>query len=52
MEWKLEVVPIPVADVDRAKHFYAEQLGFVVDLDTRLGEEMRLVQLTPPRSGC
>jgi catechol 2,3-dioxygenase-like lactoylglutathione lyase family enzyme len=52
MEWKLEVVPIPVADVNRAKHFYAEQLGFVVDLDTRLGEEMRLVQFTPPGSGC
>jgi catechol 2,3-dioxygenase-like lactoylglutathione lyase family enzyme len=52
MEWKLEVVPVPVTDVDRAKHFYAEQVGFVVDLDTRIGDEMRLVQLTPPGSSC
>ena len=52
MDWKLEVVPVPVSDVDRAKTFYAEQLGFVVDLDTRIGDEMRLVQLTPPGSGC
>jgi catechol 2,3-dioxygenase-like lactoylglutathione lyase family enzyme len=52
MDWKLEVVPIPVSDVDRAKRFYAEQVGFVVDLDTRIGDEMRLVQLTPPGSGC
>ena len=52
MDWKLEVVPIPVTDVDRAKRFYAEQVGFVVDLDTRIGEDVRLVQLTPPGSGC
>jgi catechol 2,3-dioxygenase-like lactoylglutathione lyase family enzyme len=52
MEWKLEVVTIPVADVDRAKHFYSEQAGFVVDLDTQLNGEIRLVQLTPPGSGC
>ena len=52
MDWKLEVVPVPVSDVDRAKTFYAEQLGFVVDLDTRIGDEMRLVQLTPHGSGC
>jgi catechol 2,3-dioxygenase-like lactoylglutathione lyase family enzyme len=52
MEWKLEVVPIPVSDVDRAKDFYSEQVGFLVDLDTQLGDEMRLVQLTPPGSGC
>ena len=52
MDWKLEVVPVPVSDVDRAKRFYAEQVGFVVDLDTRLGDEIRLVQLTPPGSGC
>ena len=52
MDWKLEVVPVPVSDVDRAKTFYADQLGFVVDLDTRIGDEMRLVQLTPPGSGC
>jgi predicted enzyme related to lactoylglutathione lyase len=52
MDWKLEVVPIPVADVDRAKRFYGEQVGFVVDHDTRVGDEMRVVQLTPPGSAC
>jgi catechol 2,3-dioxygenase-like lactoylglutathione lyase family enzyme len=51
MDWKLEVVPIPITDIDRAKQFYAEQLGFNVDLDIPLGET-RLVQLTPPGSGC
>jgi catechol 2,3-dioxygenase-like lactoylglutathione lyase family enzyme len=51
MEWKLEVVMVPVADVDRAKHFYSEQVGFAVDLDTQMGET-RFVQLTPPGSGC
>jgi catechol 2,3-dioxygenase-like lactoylglutathione lyase family enzyme len=52
MDWKLEVVTIPVTDVDRAKRFYSEQVGFVVDLDTRIGDEVRLVQLTPPGSAC
>lgn len=52
MDWKLEVVPIPVSDVDRAKLFYSEQLGFVVDLDTRLTHDIRFVQLTPPGSAC
>jgi catechol 2,3-dioxygenase-like lactoylglutathione lyase family enzyme len=52
VDWKLEVVPLPVADVDRAKRFYAEQLGFVVDLDESIGDEMRFVQLTPPGSAC
>ena len=52
MEWKLEVVPIPVSDVDRAKRFYSGLVGFVVDLDTRISDEMRLVQLTPSGSGC
>jgi hypothetical protein len=52
MDWKLEVVPVPITDVDRAKHFYSEQVGFVVDLDTQITDEMRLVQLTPPGSGC
>ena len=51
MDWKLEVVVVPVADVDRAKHFYAGQVGFAVDHDTQAGE-MRIVQLTPPGSGC
>ncbi len=52
MDWKLEVVPLPVADIDRAKRFYAERLGFVVDLDHQITAEMRLVQLTPPGSAC
>ncbi len=52
MDWKLEVVQVPVSDVDLAKRFYAEQVGFVLDLDTRIGDEVRLVQLTPPGSGC
>ena len=52
MDFKLEVVPVPVADIDRAKAFYAERLGFTVDLDVPLGDEGRLVQLTPPGSGC
>jgi catechol 2,3-dioxygenase-like lactoylglutathione lyase family enzyme len=52
MEWTLEVVVVPVADVDRAKEFYAEQLGFNVDHDTRISEGNRIVQLTPPGSGC
>ena len=52
MNWTLEVVVVPVADVDRAKAFYAEQLGFAVDHDTRIGEGRRIVQLTPPGSGC
>ncbi len=52
MDWKLEVVTIPVTDVDRAKRFYSEQVGFVVDLDTRISDEVRLVQLTPPGSAC
>ncbi len=52
MDWKLEVVPVPVADVDRAKAFYSEQVGFVVDLDTQVSDAIRLVQLTPPGSAC
>ena len=52
MEWKLEVVTVPVADVDRAKRFYEEQVGFAVDLDTQIGDQVRLVQLTPPGSAC
>lgn len=51
MDWTLEVVPVPVTDVDRAKAFYADQLGFTADLDTVAGE-VRVVQLTPPGSGC
>jgi predicted enzyme related to lactoylglutathione lyase len=51
MDWTLEVVVIPVTDIDRAKAFYADRLGFNVDVDTKSGE-MRIVQLTPPGSGC
>src|SRR6266487_2421181 len=52
MEWKLELVPVPVSDIDRAKRFYSEQVGFAVDHDTRVSDEMRIVQLTPPGSAC
>ena len=52
MDWKLEVVVVPVTDVERAKRFYAEQVGFVVDHDTRISDAMRVVQLTPPGSAC
>ena len=52
MDWKLELVPIPVSDVDRAKAFYAEKVGFNVDLDHAVGEEFRVVQLTPAGSAC
>jgi catechol 2,3-dioxygenase-like lactoylglutathione lyase family enzyme len=52
MEMRLEVVPVPVSDVDRAKAFYADQLGFVVDHDTSLSDTMRFIQLTPPGSAC
>ncbi len=52
MEYKLEVVPIPVSDIDQSKEFYAERMGFVVDLDTMIAEDHRLVQLTPVGSGC
>ncbi len=52
MEWKLEVVVVPVSDVDRAKRFYSEQAGFVVDVDHRPNEKFRVVQLTPPGSAC
>jgi predicted enzyme related to lactoylglutathione lyase len=52
VDWTLEVVPVPVSDVDRAKDFYSRQAGFTVDHDTRISDEMRIVQLTPPGSGC
>jgi catechol 2,3-dioxygenase-like lactoylglutathione lyase family enzyme len=52
MNWTLEVVVVPVSDVDRAKAFYSEQLGFNIDFDTRIGEGNRVVQLTPPGSDC
>jgi catechol 2,3-dioxygenase-like lactoylglutathione lyase family enzyme len=52
MDWKLEVVIVPVADIDRARQFYETQVGFVVDHDTSVGDSARIVQLTPPGSGC
>ncbi|MGZ4666347.1 MAG: VOC family protein [Frankiaceae bacterium] len=52
MDWKLKLVVIPVSDVDRAKAFYAGKLGFNVDVDNRMGENFRNVQLTPPGSAC
>jgi catechol 2,3-dioxygenase-like lactoylglutathione lyase family enzyme len=52
MEWKLELVLVPVSDVDRAKTFYAEKVGFNLDVDTSPTEEFRVVQLTPPGSAC
>jgi predicted enzyme related to lactoylglutathione lyase len=52
MDMKLELVPIPVTDPDRAKAFYVEQVGFHEDTDQRLNERVRFIQLTPPGSGC
>ncbi len=52
MDWTLEVVVVPVTDVDRAKAFYSEKLGFNVDVDSNVGDSFRVVQLTPPWSSC
>jgi catechol 2,3-dioxygenase-like lactoylglutathione lyase family enzyme len=52
MDWKLEVVVVPVTDVDAAREFYAEKLGFRVDLDSSPAPRRRIVQVTPPGSGC
>jgi catechol 2,3-dioxygenase-like lactoylglutathione lyase family enzyme len=52
MDWKLEVVVLPVTDVDRTKEFYADKLGFRVDVDHRASDKFRVVQLTPPGSAC
>ena len=52
MDWKLELVTIPVSDVDRAKAFYVEQAGFVADHDHVVNDALRFVQLTPPGSAC
>jgi predicted enzyme related to lactoylglutathione lyase len=52
MDWRLELVQVPVSDVDRAKSFYTEKAGFNADHDHRVGDEIRFVQLTPPGSGC
>ena len=52
MDWKIEVVTVPVSDIDRARDFYAEKVGFAVDIDHRISDDIRLVQLTPPGSAC
>lgn len=52
MDWKLEVVVVPVTDVERAKSFYVDQLGFRLDADTQPTPAMRVVHMTPPGSGC
>jgi predicted enzyme related to lactoylglutathione lyase len=52
MDWKLELVAVPVTDVDRAIAFYTEQVGFKLDHDHRVSEDVRFVQLTPPGSAC
>jgi catechol 2,3-dioxygenase-like lactoylglutathione lyase family enzyme len=52
MDWKIELVAIPVTDVDRAKAFYTEQVGFVADHDHKVSDTLRFVQLTPPGSAC
>jgi catechol 2,3-dioxygenase-like lactoylglutathione lyase family enzyme len=52
MDWKLELVAIPVTDVDEAKAFYTEKVGFVADHDHVVNDELRFVQLTPPGSAC
>ena len=52
MDWKLELVAVPVSDVDRAKRFYTEQVGFNADHDHQVGDNLRFVQLTQPGSAC
>lgn len=52
MDWKLELVAVPVTDVDRAKDFYTSKAGFDADHDHKISDELRFVQLTPPGSAC
>ena len=52
MDWRLELVQVPVSDVDRAKAFYTEKAGFNADQDHKVSDELRFVQLTPPGSDC
>jgi catechol 2,3-dioxygenase-like lactoylglutathione lyase family enzyme len=52
VDWKLELVLVPVSDVDRARAFYVERVGFNLDVDHRAGETFRVVQMTPPGSAC
>jgi predicted enzyme related to lactoylglutathione lyase len=52
MDWRLELVQVPVTDVDRAKTFYMEKVGFIEDQDAQVSDDLRFVQLTPPGSAC
>ena len=52
MDWRLELVQVPVSDADRAKRFYTEQVGFNEDHDHKVSDELRFIQLTPPGSAC
>jgi catechol 2,3-dioxygenase-like lactoylglutathione lyase family enzyme len=52
LDWRLELVSVPVSDIDRAKAFYVEKIGFNPDHDHRVSDELRFVQLTPPGSAC
>jgi len=52
VDWKLELVLVPVTDVDRAKAFYVDRMGFNLDVDHRAGDQFRVVQMTPPGSAC
>ena len=52
MDWKIELLAVPVTDIDRAKAFYVDQVGFTADHDVRVNENLRFVQLTPPGSAC
>ncbi|MGH8915919.1 MAG: glyoxalase, partial [Acidimicrobiia bacterium] len=52
MDWRIELIGIPVSDVDRAIAFYTERAGFVLDHDHTVSDEIRFVQLTPPGSAC
>ena len=52
VDWRLELIPVPVSDVDRAKAFYTEKVGFNADVDQTVSDELRFVQLTPPGSAC
>jgi predicted enzyme related to lactoylglutathione lyase len=52
MDWKLELIQVPVSDIDRAKAFYTEKAGFAADVDSTVDEKVRFIQLTPPGSGC
>lgn len=52
MDYKIELIILPVSDVDRSKEFYADKVGFVVDHDQRVSDQLRFVQLTPPGSAC